>query len=105
MSVVWIQYVLTWKRFEKSRKGDKNEFSVSRCFAHVSLLLIRAIAWELPPHVPFRANVTLVEMYTSLWERPSIQCFDDILFNSTKFEGPLLEEYFGQYHELLSFVR
>jgi len=47
----------------------------------------------------------LIEMYTSLWERPSIDCFEDILSNSIEFEDALLKEYFGQYHELLSFVR
>ena len=77
-----------------------------RYFAHiVSFLLFRTITWELPPHVPFDALVHLVEMYTSLWEKPSLDCFDEVVTNSVDFEKTLLLIHFGQYDKLLHFVQ
>jgi len=71
-------------------------------FAHI---VFRTITWELPPHVPFDALVQLVEMYTSLWEKPSLECFYDVVTNSINFERTLLDIHFGHYVKLLDFVQ
>ena len=79
-----------------------------RRFADIGLLSIfffRTITWELPPHVHFDALVQLVEMYTSLWEEPSLDCFDDVVTNSIIFEKTLLTTHFGQYVKLFDFVQ
>lgn len=68
-------------------------------------LFIRTITWELSPHVPFEETVQLVEMYTSMWEDPSLGCFDDVVKNSVKFGETLLHTHFGQYSELLNLMR
>lgn len=95
--------------FKRCRTSEDRviESSLSlRWFADiVSFLFFRTITWELPPHVHFDALVQLVEMFTSLWEEPSLDCFDNVVANSIIFENTLLSTHFGQYTKLLDFVK
>ncbi|KAF8808851.1 hypothetical protein BYT27DRAFT_7188333 [Phlegmacium glaucopus] len=88
-------------------KGEHNPAGTGPCLtlAEVREVKEKTITWELPPHVPFDATVKLIEMYTSKWEDPSLECFDDIVKNSIDFEETLLRSHFGHYGGLLSFVR
>jgi hypothetical protein len=65
----------------------------------------RAVGWELPNHVPFKATTHFLELFTSLWREPSVECFSAIFENLSKTMSRLLKIHFIQFKQLHGHVR
>jgi len=65
----------------------------------------RAVGWELPNHVPFKATTHFLELFTSLWRQPSNECFSEIFRNLSDTMSRLLKIHFMQFKQLHGHVR
>ena len=61
--------------------------------------------WLLPGTTPYAVKPKLIRMTTSLWQEPTLRCFDDIVELLSAEVFNLIKKHFGSFEELESMVK
>lgn len=59
-----------------------------------------SIAWELPHNVPFSAKAQLIHEFTSLWEAPAVECYEEVNERLTELLEMNCGKTFGRFPRL-----
>ncbi|KAF8063625.1 P-loop containing nucleoside triphosphate hydrolase protein [Lyophyllum atratum] len=94
-------YLMSWSDVSEGQEGPSGPpIDVDE----VKIAIADSMGWELPTHVPYNATKNYILKFTSLWDGPTMSCFEDIFARCSDFIQDLTAQHFGQFKDLQKHV-
>ncbi|KAI5117486.1 hypothetical protein M0805_009549 [Coniferiporia weirii] len=82
--------------------SDSEKDSEPHDLLYVQDVIRKSIGWELPNNVPFEAKCVLITEFINKWEKPVLQCFEDVSTSLALCLDTITQKHFGRFPKLKS---
>ncbi|KAI5117489.1 hypothetical protein M0805_009550 [Coniferiporia weirii] len=82
--------------------SDSEKDSEPHDLLYVQEVIRKSIGWELPNNVPFEAKCVLITEFINKWEKPVLQCFEDVSTSLALCLDTITQKHFGRFPKLKS---